>query len=126
MPCEFSLNAESRLLDLEILLVNNSVDVICISETWLQTKHLDSAVSIAGFQSPVRCDRPSGRCGVVAIYARNRLYATAIKCAASPLFQCTGVSVTQSRRSPIAIIVTYSPPDSDADWFVDFIDLILS
>ena len=97
-----------------------------VSEIWLQAKHLDSAVSIAGFQSPVRCDRPSGRGGGVAIYARNGLHATAIKCAASPLFQCTGVSVTQSRRSPITISVTYRPPDSDADLFIDFMDLMLS
>ena len=63
---------------------------------------------------------------LVVVAARNGLHATAIKCGASPLFQCTGVSVTQSRRSLITIIVTYRPPDSDADLFIDFMDLMLS
>ena len=37
-----SLSAPTRLVDLEILCANNSVDILCLSETWLSPSHSSS------------------------------------------------------------------------------------
>ena len=62
-----SLNAESRLFDMDLLSANNNIDVLCISESWLNAKHLSATVGISGFDPPLRCDRSSGRGGGVAL-----------------------------------------------------------
>ena len=50
-----SLLAPGRLIDLEILCANNSVDVLCVTETWLSPSRAQDGslqVSIPGFQPP--------------------------------------------------------------------------
>ena len=51
-----SLKADSRLFELDLLAASNNVDVLCVSESWLSAKHLNSAVRISGFDLPLRCD----------------------------------------------------------------------
>ena len=55
-----SLRAESRLFDLELMSASNNIDVLCVSETWLQPTHPSSSVIVPGFQPPVRTDRVHG------------------------------------------------------------------
>ena len=77
-----SLLADTRLVDLEILCVNNGVDVLCVTKTWLpeaRVKIGSSRLHTPGFQDPVRCDRPSShRGGGVAVYVRIGIPANAI------------------------------------------------
>ena len=63
-----SLAATGRLFDVELLAAAHGMDVLCLSETWLQrNKHDSSMFMIPGFQPPFRFDRPDGRGGGVAV-----------------------------------------------------------
>ena len=56
-----SLAAEGRLSELKCLVGMNGIDILCLTETWLKDKHMDSSFLIPGFQSPIRQDRSSSR-----------------------------------------------------------------
>ena len=70
-----SLVAPGHLAELRELVTINAIDVLCITETWLKPKHLNSSLVLPGFLPPFRCDRPSTRGGGVAIYVRRGLAA---------------------------------------------------
>ena len=116
-----SLRAESRLFDLELMSASNNIDVLCVSETWLQPTH-PSSVIVPGFQPPVRTDRVHGRGGGVAIYVRDGLTAMPVSCSSSSAFECASVSVFFSRRSAVTVITAYRPPSSNPDAFVDYLE----
>ena len=122
-----SINAKSRLFQLDLLAASNNMDVLCVPESWLNGKHPSTTVRIRGFDLPLRCDRSNGRGGGVAVYVRQGLCCTPIGCPSSLNFQCVVVSVTQRyRSSPLTIITSYRPPDSDLAQFVNYMDTVLS
>ena len=51
-----SLVAEGRKKEVEELARHNGIDILCLTETWLKPKHLDSTLMILGFQKPFRLD----------------------------------------------------------------------
>ena len=65
-----SLVAPGRLAELSLLTSIHGIDVLCITETWLKPKHLNSTISIPGFQLPFRLDRPQRKGGGVAVYLK--------------------------------------------------------
>ena len=74
-----SLLASSKLLDLELLCASADIDVLCVTETWLSSKVTSPQVSLPGFQSPFRCDRPNSyRGGGLAVYVRLGLAANSV------------------------------------------------
>ena len=60
-----------RLSEIGFLLSVHSIDILCLSETWLKPHHMSSALLIPGYQPLLRRDRPVGRGGGVAIYLRD-------------------------------------------------------
>ena len=68
-----SIVAPGRKLAIEQLTKSSShgIDILCLTETWLKPKHLDSYILLPGFQKPFRLDRTSSRGGGVAVYLRN-------------------------------------------------------
>ena len=113
-------------MDVEILAANHMVDVLCLSETWLKAKHAQLVVRLAGFQASYRDDRAIGRGGGVAVYVRNGLAASVIKCISSPLFECIILYLTTSQRFSATVVTCYRLPDSDIHLFVEFLDHVLS
>ena len=99
-----SLNAKSRLFDLELLAAGNSIDLLCVSESWLKTIQPSPTVRIPGFELPLRNDRAVGRGGGVAVYVRHGVQCNQIKCPLSSEFQCVVVSVASSSRSSLSVI----------------------
>ncbi len=57
-----------KVLELEYLVKNQSIDILCLSETWLNNNFSDKDVAIAGMSQVYRRDRCS-RGGGVQIYA---------------------------------------------------------
>ena len=68
-----SLAAPGRLDELKFLVSSTNIDILCLTETWLKPKHMNSTLEIAGYQPPIRRDRLVRRGGGVAIYVRNSL-----------------------------------------------------
>ena len=81
-----SLNTQSRLFDLELMAAGHSVDVLCVSESWLRKEQPSATVRIPGFELPLRDDRVVGRGEVVAIYVRYGVQLNHIHCPSSSQF----------------------------------------
>ena len=99
------MNARSVLSNLEEikLLVNErNIDVLCISETWLESNIPDRYVNIEGFNL-FRDDK--GRGGGTCIYVRNYLNATLVN---TEFDSCEGIECTwvkvQCRKLPSVIV----------------------
>ena len=72
------VNAQSLLSnfnEIEILLSNRDVDILCISESWLLPDMQNNLISIPGY-SIYRCD--SGRGGGVCMYVKEYLKVTVL------------------------------------------------
>ena len=62
----------NKLDELQLLLKKLSIDIMCVSETWLNDTSTDNTVNIAGYDI-IRCDRISNTYGGVAILIRDNL-----------------------------------------------------
>ena len=118
--------ADSRLFEIEILLGNHSVDILCLSETWLKPKNLNSILSLPGYQESFHQDRITSRGGGVAVYVRHGLAVSVINCVTSPLFQCLVLSIVLSQRKRLTKIICYRPPGSNVYEFIEFLDQVLT
>ena len=67
-----SLLTRTRKKELEILTEMHAIDVLCLTETWLNEQHNDHLVHINGFQAPFRFDHTNWR-GGVAVYLCHSL-----------------------------------------------------
>ncbi len=105
-----SLLADTRLLDLELLAATNSIDIICITETWLTSSH--RSPHLPGFQPIFRRDRDSGRRGGgVAIFVRSGIHVTVKNFA--PELETICLEVHLPRRKKLLLVTAYRPPKSD-------------
>ena len=122
-----SLAAERRLSELKCLVAMNGIDILCLTETWLKDKHMDSSFLIPGFQSPIRQDRSSSRGGGVAVYVRCgwAVFRLQVRAAASTL-ECVLIKVELPRRKKLALLTVYCPLRQDMEPFSDGLDALLS
>ena len=109
-----SLAATGRLFDVELLAAAHGMDVLCLSETWLQrNKHDSSMFMIPGFQPPFRLDRPDGRGGGVAVYVRDQLPVQRIALT-NCLIECVAIKIHFSKKQMLTILAVYRPPGLSA------------
>lgn len=120
-----SLVAPGRLEELKCFVSMNGVDIICLTESWLKPKHLDSTLHIPGFQQPLRCDRLSSRGGGVAIYIRNGLASSRLSSTQTNI-ECLAIRVNLPKRKRLTILAVYRSPGSDVSTFIDGLDLAIS
>ena len=72
-------NSDIRISKLHLMARNNSIDILSLTETWLDHSVADCLVSIPGYQPPFRRDRQVGVVGWlyigVAIYCADHISA---------------------------------------------------
>lgn len=97
---------------------DTNINVICVSETWLNATHSDYMVNIPGFNL-VRHDRTrtdKSRGGGVAIYIRSDLgYALLSSSCVGDVVEYVFVQINAGQRS-FLVGCTYNPPDSTTDF----------
>ena len=120
-----SLVSDGRLEQLKFFLSARSVDVLCLTETWLKPKHVNSMLSVPGFQPPLRRDRITSRGGGVAIYVRDGLASTFLALPPSEL-ECLAVRIDLPNQKKLIVFVIYRQPDSNVCDFVDALDMSVS
>ena len=119
--CHFhvrSLVSDGRLEQLKFFLSAHSVDVLCLTGTWLKPKHVNSMLSVSCFQPALHCDRITSRGGGVAINVRDGLASTLLALPPSEL-ECLAVRIDLSNRKKLIVFVIYRPPDSNVWDLVD-------
>ncbi len=120
-----SLVATGRLAEVQSLTLINDVDILCLTETWLKSKHMNSTLLIKGYQPPVRLDRQEGRGGGVAIYLREGLACKQLPVVPSGI-ECVAVSIHLPRRKKLTIIAAYRPPRKNMSDFLDSLDVVVN
>ena len=121
-----SLLAQTRLLDLEILVNLHDIDVLCLSETWLSADRAPTSCSInlPGFQLAARRDRPDRHGGGVAIYVRQQISFTSLS--VSTAIECVGIQLLLSKSQKLNILSVYRPPGSSMEIFLEELESFLS
>lgn len=120
-----SLMADGRLSEIASLLSFNNIDILCLSETWLKPQHMNSTLSIPGYQPLIRRDRPAGRGGGVAMYLRDGLTFKVLPVVPTYI-ECMAVQVRLPRRKCVTVITCYRPPSAVVDNFLDSLDTVIS
>ena len=96
--------------DIAILLHDNQLDVLCLSETWLTDKVLDQFLVFPGY-SVLRRDRRGRRGGGVAILHRSEMNVTQLTMPPDGPLETLWVSATWRGGRPTTVGVVYRPPD---------------
>mgnify|MGYP002259906745 FL=1 len=116
-----SIKSEGKLDELRLLAETEKIDVVTLSETWLDTSFPNDLLTIDEFQPPIRKDRESGNGGGVALYVKNHLPFTRRPDLESLNSECIWVEIT-STNGMVLIGVYYRPPGQSAaerDQFID-------
>ena len=119
-----SLVADGRKKEVEELVCHNGIDILCLTETWLKPKHLDSTLMIPGFQKPFRHDRISSRGGGVAVFVRDGLAVEKLSLS-SVNIECIGLRVSLPKRKKVMLFTVYRPPQTAMESFLHDFELAL-
>ena len=120
-----SLLAQTHLLELEILTASHSIDVLCLSKTWLSADRAPSSsnIMLPGFQLAARHDRAVGCGGGVAIYMWNGVAAAPLPLSCS--VECVGIQLSFEKRRKFNVVTAYRPPCSSMSDFIDDLESCL-
>jgi len=102
-----------KLDEINLLLDDHQIDILCLSETWLSSNILDTFLIFPGYQL-IREDRVARRGGGVAILLRNEIRSERLNLrdnANGPL-ETLWLSLTWPGGRPTTVGVAYRPPDS--------------
>ena len=93
---------------------NWKLNIITISETWLDESYPDQLLHIDNFQPPFRRDRPTGRGGGLLTYIHTCLPSTRRLDLEGPNCECIWVEIS-TQRGPVLIGKYYRPPGQPAE-----------
>ena len=123
-----SIKSPGKLDELYFLATSEKLDVITVSETWLDTSYPSELLYIEGFGMPIRKDRTVGTGGGVAIYVRDNLPCTHRADLESANSECLWVEF-RLKYGLVLLGVYYRPPGqyaADRDLFIDELDLSIT
>lgn len=76
LPSLLLTNARSlnnKFDELELVAKDNGADIICVTETWMNSEIPDSVATFSGYLDPIRNDRKEKRGGGVLIYVKDSI-----------------------------------------------------
>ncbi len=114
-----------KLIETEILVNSESIDILCLSETWLSNAYLNKDIEIAGLSQIFRRDRGS-RGGGVAIFANNSVVMKRLTEIEPPNSEilCVDIHLPNSPNKHILLAQCYRPDDRDmVDFLIDLMDI---
>ncbi len=103
----------ANLLPLKASL-DNSIDVLCLSETFLSSSRSDNDILIPGYQRPIRNDRPTFGGGSV-VYVSNDLHAKRNRLFESKDIEIIALELSTGRNR-ILLFVAYRSPSDPIDY----------
>jgi exonuclease III len=110
------------LIELQQRVVHNHIDILAITETWLDKRKPNSALHLDGFLPPFRHDRSSGPFGGVAVYVSENLGTTRLQDLEFIGVESVWLSVTiKDNTKPLVIGTYYRPPGQNAADRDDFL-----
>lgn len=95
----------SKLTEFKNFIIRQDIDVICVCETFLKTKH---SISFNGYDQ-IRKDRENARLGGLLIFVKNYILIKQFNCPDTNLLECLGIEITLTNQSKLIIINAYLP-----------------
>ena len=101
-----------------MILQQNSVDILALSETWLNDSWPDAVLTVPGYCC-YRRDRSNSTGGGILIYVKSSLFSQRLAVFESDglLFEDLYIEFRQPHSSPILFVCIYRPPDSSSSDF---------
>jgi hypothetical protein len=107
------LNVQSLVPKIDLLNVElQKFDILCFTETWLNTNVANQDISLDNFQSPFRKYRVDRLGGGVAIYEKNDYHVVHRNDLEVLGVECVRVEIKISKNHPVLIGIFHRPPDS--------------
>ena len=98
------LNVQSLVPKIDLLNVElQKFDILCFTETWLNTNVANQDISLDNFQSPFRKDRVDRLGGGVAIYVKNDYHVVHRNDLEVLGVECVWVEIKISKNHPVLI-----------------------
>lgn len=119
-----SLKNRDHLTQMRQLAHDTNLDIIAISESWLNSTVINAEVEIAGYKLS-RVDRLGKPGGGVCVYTRSSLKTKVLKdlSGISAMgFHQLWIQVQHNKLKSILLCITYRPPDCSTTCFEDFVD----
>lgn len=108
-----------KIDELKLLcLKDNSIDILCLCETFLNNSISDSQIHLEGY-SIFRRDRPSNGGGLV-IYVKDTIHCVRRNDYEDDSLEILCLEIRFPRSRPFLISYTYRPPSSTVEWFNQF------
>ena len=122
--CHANVPSTGQKLAIEQLASSHGIYILCLAETWLKPKHLESYIllHVPGFQKPFRLDWTSSRGGRVAVYLRNGITAECLPLSTSSTIECIGLRVSLPKRQKLFLFTADRPPNMPAESFRPILD----
>ena len=99
---------------------NPNIDILCVSETWLDESVTNEEIAINDFNAPFRLDRKDANGGGVLIYTKPHVKCLEREDLYDPNIEATWIEICMSQTQPILLGCVYRPPYSLSDWYVYF------
>ena len=114
----------NKVDELQLLLKKLSIDIMCVSETWLTDTITDNTANIAGYDI-TRCDRISNSYGGVAILIRDNLvHKIRDDLKTEKSMEILWIEVQYQFNKTILVTYVYRPPTASVAYFNDMVDTI--
>ena len=103
---------------------NRTIDILTLSETWLDDSFEDSHVTIPGYTC-IRLDRSGAKEGYggVAIYVKEGLSFRVRNDLHSAINECLWIELTRTKCRPVLICCAYRAPGFDFTNFISNLDI---
>ncbi|XP_068712977.1 uncharacterized protein [Montipora foliosa] len=106
----------NKLAQIRLMLHNETVDILAITETWLDNFWTDNELVVTGY-NPLRRDRKTAHGGGIIIYIHNSLSAERRSDLESELIEQISIEFKQFKCAPILLSCFYRAPDSTVSFF---------
>jgi exonuclease III len=111
-----------KIEELRVLLADIKLDILCISESYLDDTVLNSEVKVDGYQL-VRNDRNRNGGGVL-IYLRDSIAFKDRSDLSDKNVECRWIEIQEVKENPILIGCFYRPPSANLDYFNNMVNNI--
>ena len=113
----------NKLDQIRLMLHMKSIDILAITETWLDNSWSDNELVITGYNL-FRRDRKASQGGGIIIYIHNSLSAERRSDLESELIEQISIEFKQFKCAPILLSCIYRPPDSTVSFFDGLVEIV--
>ncbi len=110
----------NKVDQLRVILDGSPIDVLAVSETWLDDAIMDHEMNIEGY-SFYRNDRNRNG-GGVALYVSNTVVHEHLPSSSNKDIETCWIEVKLNNQGPVRVCACYRPPNVNVDYFNRFVD----